>query len=213
MNWGGALDWAIALTIGISVLILLCIAVSRVVYRGWQAERSALWLHLVALGILPLFLLATGNFAVFEYAKEERFCGTCHRTMKPHIDDLHNPRSQSLAALHFQNRFAPGKSCYSCHVDYGVHGTFEAKMTGLRHVYKYLTRTYHLPIKMRMAYENGLCLKCHEGAKRFMAQEVHLDGGKVAADLRTGKTECVQCHAPAHDLPKVKQAARVEGLL
>lgn len=213
MKWGTALDWSIALTLGVAVLILVCIALSRVLYRGRQAEGSALWLHLVGLGILPLFLLATGNFTVFEYAKEEEFCGACHRTMKPYIDDLHDAKSQSLAALHFQNRFAPGAACYSCHANYGVHGTVEAKMTGLRHVYKYVTGTYHLPLKLPTPFDNGLCLKCHDGAKRFMAQDVHLEAGRVAAELRTGQTECVQCHAPAHELPKARPAGQARRLL
>lgn len=207
VRWGTALDWSITLTIGLSALILLCILVSLIVYRGRQTEAGALWLHLLSLGIFPLFLMAVGNFAALEYAKEVRFCGTCHLTMKQYVDDLHNPKSQSLAALHAQNRFAPDTECYSCHADYGLHGTFEAKNTGLRHVYKYTTGTYHLPIKMPNPFDNALCLKCHNGAKRFMAQEIHLEGGKVSAELRTGQTECVQCHAPAHDIPKPKRTA------
>ncbi len=211
LRWGTPLDWAIALTVALSALIVMGIAVSRIIFRGLQTEGSALWLHLLSLGIFPLFLLAVGNFAVLEYAKEVPFCGACHLTMKPFIDDLHNPKSQSLAALHFQNRFAPGTECYSCHANYGLHGTFEAKLTGLRHVYKYTTKTYHLPIKMPTPFRNTLCLKCHNGAKRFMAQEIHLEDGKVSADLWTGKTECVECHAPAHDTPKPKKAAGPGG--
>ena len=98
LKWGTALDWAITLTTGLSALILACILVSLIVYRGRQTEGTALWLHLLSLGIFPLLLLAVGNFAVLEYAKEVRFCGSCHRTMKPYIDDLHNLKSQSLAA-------------------------------------------------------------------------------------------------------------------
>ena len=142
-----------------------------------------------------------------EYATEVQFCGSCHLTMKPFIDDLHNPKSQSLASLHSQNRFAPGTECYSCHANYGVHGTLEAKLTGLRHVYKYNTGTYHLPLKMPQPFENMLCLKCHNGAKRFMAQEVHLENGLVSEELRSSKTECIQCHGPAHDIPQIKKAA------
>jgi nitrate/TMAO reductase-like tetraheme cytochrome c subunit len=206
-RWGTALDWAIALTLGTSALIVLGIVVSLIVYRGRQTEGSALWVHLLSLGVLPLFLLAVGNFATLEYATEVQFCGSCHLTMKPYIDDLYNPKSQSLASLHAQNRIAPGTECYSCHANYGVQGTFEAKMTGLRHVYKYNTGTYHLPIKMPQPFENTLCLKCHNGAKRFMAQEVHLENGQVSAELRENKTECISCHAPAHDIPKVKKAS------
>ena len=211
VRWGTALDWAIALTVGISALIILGIVVSLVIYRGRQTEGSALWLHLLTLGVLPLVLLAIGNFATLEYATEVKFCGSCHLTMKPYIDDLHNAKSQSLASLHAQNRFAPGTECYSCHANYGIHGTLEAKLTGLRHVYKYNTGTYELPLKMPHAFENTLCLKCHNGAKRFMAQEVHLDSGKVSEELRSNQTECISCHGPAHEIPKVKKASASGG--
>jgi nitrate/TMAO reductase-like tetraheme cytochrome c subunit len=211
MKWESLLDWSIGLTSGVSILILAGIVISRFVFRGRQTEPNALWFHLLSLGIFPLFLLVPGNIAVFEYSKEVRFCGSCHLTMKPYIEDLHNAKSQSLAALHFQHRVAPGHDCYSCHVDYGVHALFEAKKTGLRHVYKYATGTYHLPLQMRGPFDNTHCLKCHEGAKRFMAHEVHLENGRVAPDLRTGKTECVQCHAPAHELPKTQRAGLPDG--
>jgi nitrate/TMAO reductase-like tetraheme cytochrome c subunit len=205
-RWGTALDWAIALTAGISALIVIAIVVSLFVYRGRQTEGSALWVHLLSLGVLPLFLLAVGNFATLEYATEVQFCGSCHLTMKPYIDDLHNPKSASLASLHWQNRMTPGAQCYACHANYGIHGTMTAKLTGLRHVYKYNTGTYHLPIAMPEPFENTLCLKCHNGAKRFMAQDVHLENGKVSDELRSNKTECISCHGPAHEIPKVKKA-------
>ncbi len=207
LKWGSALDWAITLTIILSALILACILISLILYRGRQTEGSALWLHLLSLGIFPLLLLAVGNFTVLEYAKEVHFCGSCHRTMKVYIDDLHNPKSQSLAALHFQNRFAPATECYTCHANYGVHGTFEAKLTGLRDVYTYMTRTYHLPLKMRAPFQNLLCLKCHNGAKRYVGIEVH---HKIADLFRTGKIFCASCHKRAHDIPRPVQAARPE---
>lgn len=205
-RWGTALDWAIALTAGISALILICIVASLVFYRGRQTEGNALWLHLLSLGVLPVGLVFIGNFATLEYATEVQFCGSCHLTMKPYIDDLHNPKSQSLASLHAQNRIMPGTECYSCHANYGIHGTLTAKLTGLRHVYKYNTGTYHFPLKMPEPFENTLCLKCHNGAKRFMAQDIHLENGQVSEELRTSKTECISCHGPAHDVPQPKKA-------
>ena len=207
LQWGGALEWSVGITVGLGALILVLIAVSLVVYRGRQTEGGALWLHLLSLGVFPLFLLAVGNFAVFEYAKEERFCGSCHRTMKPYIDDLHDRKSESLAALHFQNRFAHSESCYSCHADYGVHGTFEAKATGMRHLYRYITRTYKTTLTMPHPYPNSLCLKCHEGAKRFMGEKVHLQGDQISPALLSGKKECISCHGPAHEIPKARASS------
>jgi nitrate/TMAO reductase-like tetraheme cytochrome c subunit len=128
--------------------------------------------------------------------------------MQPYIDDLHDDKSASLAARHFQHRFARGTECYSCHANYGVHGTFEAKMKGLLDVYKYVTRTYDLPLKMRAPYESALCLKCHGGAKRYVEalEGIHL---RLADQLRTGVLKCVGCHKLAHDIPRIEQAPRL----
>ena len=209
-RWGSALDWALALTAIFCVLILAGILVSRVVYRNRQTEGTVLWVHLLALGIFPLLVLAFGNFAVLEYATQQRFCATCHLTMKPYIDDLHRPDSKSLAAKHFQDRFAPDTECYSCHADYGIHGTFEAKLTGLRHVYKYYTRTFHLPIKMPRPYQNQLCLKCHDGSRKFLADDSHTGAdGKVSAELVQNETRCTECHKHPHLIPKA--TARLGG--
>jgi mono/diheme cytochrome c family protein len=203
LKWGTSLDWAIMLTIGLSALILICILVSRIVYRGRQTEGSALWLHLLSLGIFPLSLLVIGNFAVLEYAKEVRFCGACHLAMKPYLDDLHMPGGKSLAALHYQHRFVQETECYTCHANYGLHGTFEAKMTGMQDVYRYVTRTYHFPLKMRKPFENRLCLKCHDEAKRYLAHPIHR---MLSESLRIDQIKCSGCHRPSHDIAVPRQA-------
>ncbi len=203
IRWGTALHWALTLTLVISALILAGIVVSRLLFRGRQTQGPALWFHLIILAILPLFLIPIGSFAVFEYATHVRFCGGCHVVMQPYIDDLHDPKSDSLAAAHFQQRSAPGTECYACHADYGIHGTFEAKLAGLKDTYHYVTRTWPDPIRMYKPFQNEQCLKCHNGAKAFMAQAIHLDDdNKVSSDLITQETDCTQCHGPAHELPK-----------
>jgi len=110
-RWGSALDWSIVLTVALCILILALIVASRILFRRRQTDGTVLWLHLLALGIFPLFLLAFGNFAVLEYATQEQFCATCHRTMQVYVNDMLAVRSTSLAARHFQDRFSPGTSC------------------------------------------------------------------------------------------------------
>ncbi len=199
LRWGTTLDWAMTITTITCVLILAGILLSLILFRGRQTEGNALWLHLLALGILPMFLLPIGNFAVLEYAKEERNCNSCHAVLQAYVDDMRNPKSESLAALHFQHRFSPETSCYSCHTNYGVHGSVEGKIAGLGHAFRYLTHQYQLPLKIAKPFPNTLCLKCHYGAKRFMAYKEHLDGpNKVSNDLIDGKTRCTECHQPAH---------------
>lgn len=203
-----ALDIAIGAGIVIAVVILGLIVATLVMFRRRQADTGALWMHLLSLVVLPLFLVAVAGYATVEHSKETRFCAACHLTMAPYVADLHRPTGTSLASLHFQHRFAPGVECYGCHADYGVHGTLEAKLTGLRHVAKYETYTYHLPLTMPSPFSNTLCLKCHEGAKRFMAEPSHLEGGAVAPELRANQTECMACHGPAHELLAPKPPAR-----
>ena len=211
-RWGTTLDWAIIITTAICALILAGIILSWIFFRGRQTDGNALWLHLLSLGVLPLFLLPIGNFAVLEYAKEESNCSGCHSVLHPYVDDMRNPASESLAALHFQNRFAPGTSCYSCHTNYGVHGSVQGKIAGLGHAYRYLTRQYQLPLKIAAPFSNALCLQCHHGAKRFVARGEHLEGpGKVSADLINGKTRCVDCHRPAHRVGKEAKISSRRG--
>src|SRR5262249_57964982 len=211
MQGGTTLGSAMGLTGVLSAAILVIIVASRVLYRGRLTEGTAMWLHLVGLGVLPLGLLAVGNFATLEYAKDGRCCAACHLTMAPYVVDLRNPRSQSLAALHYQDRFAPGTECYACHADYGLHGTFEAKLTGIRDLYRYATRTYQLPIHMQRPFANSLCLKCHEGARRFMAEESHVEDGHLSPELASGATRCTDCHARVHAVAGVAAVTSERG--
>ncbi len=202
LEWGSALEWNIVFTFVLCVLILACIGLSLALYRGRQTEANALWLHLLGLCIFPLFLLPFGNFTIFEYSKQERFCASCHPSMDPYVNDMAAPDGKSLAATHYQDRFAPGEECYTCHANYGVHGTFSAKFLGLKDAWRELTGTYQMPIKMSQPFPNMLCLKCHNGARKFMKEDSHTDpGGVVAEDLIKDKTSCTDCHLPGHMLP------------
>lgn len=211
-RWGTTLDWSITMTLVLCVLILAGILLSRVLFRGRQTEGHALWVHLLTLGIMPLFLLVVGNFAVLEYAKEERNCSGCHRVLKAYVEDMQNPKSDSLAALHFQHRFAPGTSCYSCHTNYGVHGSVAGKLAGLGHALRYLAGQYQFPLKIAAPYSNTLCLKCHNGAKRFMARDEHLEAaGRISPALVNDQARCLDCHEVAHRVGREAEAARRTG--
>jgi nitrate/TMAO reductase-like tetraheme cytochrome c subunit len=212
LEWGTALEWNVLFTFLLCLLILICIGVALILYRGRQTEGNALWLHLLGLCIFPVFLLPFANFTIFEYSKQERFCASCHATMDPYVNDLTAPEGKSLAATHYQDRFAPGEECYTCHANYGVHGTYRAKLLGLNDAWRELTRTYTIPIKMRRPFPNELCLKCHNGARKFMKEDSHLDTGKVVSkDLLTDQTLCTDCHVPGHMLGNRAKAAPRSG--
>ena len=59
--------------------------------------------------------------------------------MTPYVNDLHDPKSDTLAAVHFKNRFIQENHCYTCHTDYGMFGTVKAKWEGLGHTVRYTT--------------------------------------------------------------------------
>jgi hypothetical protein len=208
MPWGDSLDWALVISILLCALTLVCIAISLFLYRGREAEATALSLGCVGLLLAPVALLPISNFAILRYTKQQAFCASCHTVMQPYVDDMHRANGRTMAARHFQNRFANATECYSCHVSPGMYGMFEAKLTGLHEAYAYATGNYHLPLKMATPFSNQFCLRCHDGARKFMAEDSHLDAnGKTAQDLISGATRCEECHGPGHQIASLAQTS------
>lgn len=184
---------AVLAIIGIGVVIY-----SLLKHRGEAVGPVSWGLLLMGAVAFPLSMTGVGTILVFERAERVEFCNSCHLTMKSFVDDMKNPKSNSLASLHYNNRYIPDDQCYGCHTSYGLFGTVEAKKEGLNDVYKYFTRTFHLPIKLRHPYPNTDCLKCHAGSAKWIAS--HEDFKDA---LFSGEATCMQCHAdsnPAHNI-------------
>ncbi|MGD0579454.1 MAG: NapC/NirT family cytochrome c, partial [Bryobacteraceae bacterium] len=162
-------------------------------YRG-RIEGSLSWGVLVA-GVLIVPALSTmfGTLLVFERAERVEFCGSCHKAMQAYVDDMRNPDSASLAAVHYKNRYIPRNQCYTCHTSFGMFGTVHAKIAGLVDVHKYYTGKFHLPLKMREAYRNDDCLKCHAGSVKWSANHFSFKNAILAGDTR-----CIDCHGLNH---------------
>jgi cytochrome c nitrite reductase small subunit len=189
---------AVRLLIALAVIGIGIVIYSLVKYRGAAAGPVSWGFLLAGAVIFPLLITGVGTILVFQRAERVEFCASCHLTMKVFVEDMKNPKSNSLAALHFKNRYIPDDQCYTCHTSYGLFGTVEAKKEGLNDVYKYYTRTFHLPIKLRHPYPNKDCLKCHAGSAKWIAS--HAD---FKDQLFSGEASCMQCHAesnPAHNI-------------
>jgi nitrate/TMAO reductase-like tetraheme cytochrome c subunit len=202
-SWGSWVDWGILLTLILCLIILSLIIVTRVFYRQRLTDGGAQLLNLLSLAILPLILLPFANFTVMEYTKQVNFCGSCHLAMQPYLNDMMTPGHQSLSALHYQDRFAPtqpGTACFECHATYGVHGTFVVKLQGLHDAYSYMLGNYTLPIKLKKPLSDEMCLKCHEHAKPFLSEPLHLDAktGQVQPLILKGTIRCEMCHPSGH---------------
>ena len=159
------------------------------------AESFLKWICVGTLVLLPLFVISMGNIIGLQHAKKVDFCQSCHLTMGHFIKDMLDPGSQTLAAMHYRNRWCPNDQCYTCHTSYGLFGDVQAKRKGMADFFKYYTRTYTIPVRMHIPYVNAGCLKCHEHTPKFVESEAHR-GSLV--EIRNGTLRCIACHGPAH---------------
>ncbi len=200
--------WGSRFLIAILCIGIVLIAFSLIRYKGRTPSPLSWGLLTAALCLVPLGSNGLGTLLVFDRAERVEFCASCHLTMQSFVDDLHDAKSESLAAIHFKNKYIPDNQCYVCHTSYGMFGTVEAKEAGMIDVYKYFTHTYRFPIKMREPYPNHDCLKCHAESAKWLKHEEH-----VAAkdDLFADKLKCMDCHAAANPAHTLKQVARLSG--
>src|ERR1700691_964779 len=126
-------------TIAVGIVLLL-ITLFR--FRGTTSGPFSWGLLAAGIALIPLMATGLGTLLVFDRAERVEFCGSCHLTMQSFVDDMRDAQSESLAAVHFKNKYIPDNQCYVCHTSYGMFGTVEAKMSGMVDVYKYFTRTY-----------------------------------------------------------------------
>ena len=211
-----AVEWAEMITSVLGVLILVVVLLTMFFGKRLPPPMTN-FLRFVGLLALPVFLLLFGSFATFERSKKVEFCQSCHTAMDLYVNDMKNGESDTLAALHYKNRYIRGAECYNCHVNYGVFGAIQAKLTGLKHLYYWVT---HSPtaigqeqIKLYGAYQNDLCLRCHAGSRAFLEAD---DGAHV--DMQEGLLEkdengepiipCLDCHGPAH--PSLDSQKRIQ---
>ena len=187
--------------------LVLLIVIWRMVRRqGVTATSKALLFGAILVVPIVVVFLATAHGMQESMTVEA--CGSCH-VMESHVTDLRNPASDSLAAIHYKNRYIQTDQCYTCHSDYGFFGTVTAKFEGLGHVYHNIAGNYPRPIQIRRPYSNIRCLSCHGGAQNFLAKHEK----ELIPSLMAGKDSCLDCHGPAHNAeepvePAPKQAMR-----
>lgn len=196
----------VATLLAISVLVL--VLVGSFLERTRDVSATASTMLFLGLAILPTFMMLFGAFASVEQAKSVEFCHSCHTAMNPYVADMLDRDSTTLAAVHSTERYIPRDPCYRCHADYGVWGEAEAKFRGFAHLYHWLlaspTALGIQQIETYQPYDNGPCLECHAGAKKFLesGQGVHLTiaDNLLEVDEETGApvTSCLVCHGPAH---------------
>jgi nitrate/TMAO reductase-like tetraheme cytochrome c subunit len=183
--------------VGVAALLILYTLIFR---RQRLYEASSKWMLFTGICLLPGPVMFLSTAVGLEQSKNVEFCSSCH-VMKPFVDDLRNPNSKNLAALHYKNRYIQREHCYRCHTDYGILGTMEAKKDGLRHVWLAGTHSYKLPITKTKPYDFGICLDCHAESAKFNQEAAH-DG--VVKETLAGKSNCLECHDAPHPPPETR---------
>ena len=200
---GTTSQWLQGAGIAFAVLnLILLVVVWRVLRRrGITAVSKALlfWSILV----VPVFVVVLATAHGMQESMTVESCAACH-VMDSHVRDLRDPKSDSLAAVHFKNRYILENHCYTCHSDYGMFGTVRAKLDGLGHVWHNTRNDYPRPIKIAHPYSNLRCLACHAGSPKYIAKHEADELPKLAAN----QDSCLDCHGPAHKVDEPKQAQR-----
>jgi cytochrome c nitrite reductase small subunit len=202
-GWIGTADqWIEGMGIAFAFLNLaLLVAAWRSLRSTGLSPTARGWLF-VAVGLVPAMVAFLTFTHGLESSSTVDSCGYCH-VMQPYVQDLRNAKSGTLAATHYKNRYIQERHCYTCHSDYGLAGTFWAKLGGVGHVVRYTTGAYTLPLKIASPFPNVRCLGCHAGAPKFVNSPAHPEA--MMPVLLDGSTSCLVCHAPAH--PEAKKVA------
>ncbi len=158
------------------------------------------WLYFISMFMLPSFIIFGGSYFALEEFKDVESCMSCHQMHVFGVDMMLNPQSNSLAAKHYRNKWINEYQCFSCHTGYGVTGTVQSKMDGLRHLYGHVTGDYHRPIRFRGEFPNANCLSCHIGGEKYEKIQLHR---ALHERILSDDMSCMRCHGNIH--PSMQQ--------
>ena len=165
---------------------------------AWRTTAPAKWALLVGLLVLPGMTMLSGNVVGFHRVKNS--CTQCH-TMDPWVRDMKDPKSTTLVAMHYQNRWIPDDQCYTCHTGYGLAGNIQAKIGGLGHVaHEYFTGVPAV-IKIHRPFNVDTCLHCHDQSAKYQKIEQHVDA-EMKPKIQSGELSCFECHTSPHPRKK-----------
>lgn len=196
--FSGSAENVIRWVSGAGVLLGLVAAALLVLFllRGeaWRATSAAKWTLFGGLFLLPSMTMLTGNVVGFH--KTRQSCTQCH-TMDPWVADMKDPKSTTLAAVHYRDRLINEDQCYTCHTGYGLAGNLQAKMSGLSHVTHYYITGVPEVIKIKRTFPVATCLHCHAEAAGYLKIEQHVDA-EMKPKILSGELSCFECHAAPH---------------
>lgn len=193
-------------TLGICLLTIILIIYKIIFLRKALEGISTRRILLIVFVILSPMIYFISFFIGIEKSKPVEFCNSCH-IMNNHVENMLDPDSESIAALHYQYRWIADKQCYTCHSDYGLFGAGRAKYDGISHILHYYVLGYEEKLHIKGTYNNERCLFCHATVAAYQDIEEHQD---YAEEIKTSKQSCfgVQCHVSPHP-DEIKELAEL----
>ncbi len=182
--------------VGLILVLIEGVTLLRLFKKTGKLKPSVKRLAFLSIIAIPIVIMFTANYHVFETSKTVEACMKCH-VMKPMGNDMLNRGSQTLAARHMTNNWIKENQCYGCHKDYGLNGTLKAKTDGYRHLMRYITKTYTEPIIYRGEFNSNNCLSCHQGTPTFDNLKVH-QPVVLNLEKESPTISCMNCHGKAH---------------
>lgn len=178
--------------------ILAAMPAAAIVLVGIVRGRLVPAVATAGVVFLPVAAYALGMLLIMEDSKDVRFCGSCH-VMTPIVASLEKDGGDSLAAMHYQRgRVSHEQACFVCHSGYGIWGTLDAKVAGVRHMLKTAMRSYTFPIEHVGPFDIDSCLNCHAQAATFRAVDAHQDPDTQQALFKREMSCTGICHTAAH---------------
>ena len=177
--------------------LLVAIAAAPILLIGILRGRLIPAVATAGIVFLPLAAYGLGALLIMEDSKTVTFCGSCH-VMTPIAASL-TADGDSLAAVHYRRGLVSHEeACFVCHSGYGIWGTVDAKMAGVRHMLRTVANDYKFPIQLAEPFDIGSCLNCHARAASFRGVAAHQDPDTQQA-LMKGELTCTGvCHAAGH---------------
>ena len=196
------------------IIVSVAVAAALALFVGVRADltrsREGKMLAFVALLVLPTVAVWAGFSEQMDRAQTTQFCLSCH-VMSEYGKSLYVDDPSYIPAAHFQNNRVPRtRACYTCHTDYSMFGTINAKLEGLRHMRVQYFGTVPKPedIKMYAPYNNRECLHCHLGSRKFETQSAHNRTPDELGKIKSNQLSCLtsRCHDIIHDVDTLKDA-------
>jgi nitrate/TMAO reductase-like tetraheme cytochrome c subunit len=188
------LEWVKGLAIVMALSAVALIAWTLVAYRGRLSGFRARLLLFIGVCCVPFPAVLMSAAVGLEQSKAVAFCNSCH-LMGAFVADMKDADSRSLSALHFRNRYIQNDHCYSCHTDYGLFGTLEAKIGGMSHVWSEFAGAGRGTVRQKGNYRFTICLNCHGESSKFIQQKGHAG---VVNRVVGGQAACTECHNRSH---------------